>query len=144
MKRLTLNSVGARERRLAMRARKRQNGYTLLDLMTVCGIASIVAATVVPNYVSMRSDAQQAATRSIAGALGSASAQNALLRAAGKASGIAITNCADTANLMMAGAIAGFSITAQPIASGETATCTVEHGAPGSGNASTFLAHGVS
>jgi MSHA pilin protein MshA len=128
-----------------MRTRKHhQKGYTLLDLVTVSGIVSIVAATIVPNYVSLRSDGQQAATLAIAGALGSASAHNVVLRAAGKSGGIAIANCTDTANLMMAGAFAGFSVTPQPIAPGQTATCTVEHGVPGSGNASTFIAHGVS
>ena len=126
-----------------MRARRNQKGYTLLDLITVSGIVSVLAAAVIPNYVSFSSDAQQSATRAVAGSLGSASAQNVLLRSAGKG-GVAILNCTDAVKLMMADQVAGFSITPQPITNGQTATCTVEHGMPGGGNAATFIAHGVS
>jgi Tfp pilus assembly protein PilE len=126
-----------------MRARRKQKGFTLLDLVTVSGIVAILAAAVIPNYVTIQTDAQQSATRAMAGALGSAAANNVLLRSAGKG-GIAIANCADAAKLMLADQVAGFSITSQAIAPGESVTCTVEHGAPGSGNGSTFVAHGVS
>ena len=56
---------------------KQQSGFTLIELIVVIVILGILAATALPKFVDLTSDANTAAVAGVAGGLSSASAINA-------------------------------------------------------------------
>lgn len=55
---------------------KRQQGFTLIELIVVIVILGILAATALPRFVNFQGDAAQAAVEGVAGAVTSASTIN--------------------------------------------------------------------
>ena len=128
-----------------MRTRRKQSGYTLIELIIVIVILAILSTVSMRTYADLQDDAKHASAQGVAGALASASVANYMLRLGkGPAGTIAVSDCADVAALLTTGSLESFVITPKPIANGSVEACTVDHVKPGTATAATFRAHGIS
>lgn len=115
--------------------RQHQAGFTMIELIVVIVILGILAATALPKFVDMRSEAQQAAVDGVAGAAASAMNVNyagcALTNHTVTANKCAkIDTCSDVSGLLQGGVPTGYTIagTDPGTTNGGTSTCTVTKG----------------
>ena len=124
-----------------MRAHRKSQGFTLIELVIVIAIIGILSAVAIPKFINLSSNAQTAATNAIAGALGAANASNYAARKLSGSLGVAVTNCTSVSSALQGGLPSGYTITSAAVAADTEVTCTLT--GPSSTTA-TFTATGIS
>lgn len=82
-----------------------ERGFTLIELVVVIVILGILAASALPRFVDLSSDAEKAAVAAVAGAISSASNLNYSARKMDINKGIPITECAHASGLLEGGVL---------------------------------------
>jgi len=120
----------------------------MIELIVVIVILGVLAATALPKFIDVGSDAKQSALKGVVGAAGSAMALNysgcAITNHSPTANKcVKVSNCSDVTNLMQGGMPTDYTVTAAALGTGNAgsngveAFCTVT--APASGGTATFL-----
>ena len=116
--------------------RKRELGFTMIELIVVIVILGVLAATALPKFIDLNSDAKSAALKGVAGAAASAMTINysgcaVTQHAATAGKCIKVANCSTLGSILQGGLPAGYTVAAGALGTGSAgsngveATCTL-------------------
>jgi MSHA pilin protein MshA len=111
--------------------RKHQKGFTMIELIVVIVILGILAATALPKFIDLNSDAKSAALKGVAGASASAMTINysgcAVVQHAPTAQKcIKVDNCSDLGTILQGGLPDGYTVAAGALGTGNAGSNGVE------------------
>jgi len=111
--------------------RKRELGFTMIELIVVIVILGILAATALPKFIDLSSDAKGAALKGVGGASASAMTINYSgcavtqhVATAGKC--VKVDNCNDLGTILQGGLPAGYTVAAAALGLGTAGSNAVE------------------
>lgn len=129
--------------------RIRPQGFTMIELIVVIVILGVLAATALPKFIDMNSDAKAAALKGVVGAAASAMTINysgcavaGHTPTTGKC--VAVDNCNDTGSILQGGLPTGYTIADGTLTTtnGAEATCTITQTSGGATGTFTGIAAG--
>ena len=86
---------------------RKQAGFTLIELVMVIVILGILAATALPKFVDLSGEADQAAVRSVASTISSATSINYATKKINSASGVDVSSAADACAAAASSVVSG-------------------------------------
>jgi MSHA pilin protein MshA len=116
--------------------RTRNQGFTMIELIVVIVILGVLAATALPKFIDLNSDAKAAALKGVAGAAASAMTINYSGCAVAQHSATAgkcvkVDDCNDLGSIMQGGLPTGYTVGTAALGTGNAgsngveATCTI-------------------
>lgn len=121
---------------------RKNQGFTLIELITVIAILGALAVIALPRFINLQDEADRAALDGVAGALAADAAINLAAALAGDTASVTVTDCPNLS--IQQGISAPYSVPSQTPAAanqGDTFTCEVLN--TNAGITTTFNAYAV-